>query len=1392
MEGCENSERRYNTRFRGIPRSIFTYARIGKKTGSKPNNLSSVEKHDFIYTKLGRSPRNSVSEQNEGKTDENELPKSGEHNYNASAPSKISNDFIYPKLGKKARLHDTPINEQHEVSKTREENNISTESNILDDFTCHKSWKKPRSHGSNSFSDHSDTSKSVESSNTNVPSKISDSFTISKLGEDTESQDGNLQQDFKNSDCKIDETVNNLSKISSDYNCSKLGRPQLQDNSPLCEFSDTSKHEKNNSAVLSKSCDYFVCPKSPTYNNSLNELPGASNPESNIITQSKPYNDLMYSKSGKNTSFDISSVKEQPDAKVENEPLHAKDKNSIQDSTDVENCNNESTNEFLENKLKHVRPHIHNLINEQKDLKSEIQKTENNPSFENRISDVIPNGLHYPNVEDCLLKPVENEESDKDDDDEITVIEPPPSTANDVGSGSRSVWIMSKEKLSWDNSSVASYNPKTKMFQCVVCQAVGFMSRIGEHYLGTHCNAKVFHCPQCTYSSAWWRCVRNHMNKNHGVFNAPASMWKNQPLLDEIMQLLQNLKYSVDCQDRVIRVAENSDKRYICPKCPYATDRRDLYNRHENIHREEKPFQCYICYKLFNRADHVKKHFCRIHKDYNYDINLIRRLPSKRSRIPLSPSFNGLASSSGVENNSTSSAPPISSSTTSTNSIPVTQSHLLNCLKGISPIPRHPKENDGLLYGAKNEERDGTPSIVPKYNSNLMSFLTQNSSFQKPYESPSFQKVIENSNFPKSIEGNFPKPVETSFQKSVDSSFPKSNENPGFLKQSENSNLQKPLENPNYQKPPENSNLSKSCDSPSFQKSSDSSGFQKLSENGGFQKPIENLSFQSSAEYLGLKKTLENSSCQKPFDSPCFQKEFEMFPQRINVLNNLKVNSIHSDSKVGSSVSFTFESDEPRKFYCPYCPWRGIDTWTLRLHISTHFKTYSCVLCDYKSAQETDLEVHLWESHRKRSCSKCNFLADSIILLDAHMKEVHGSKHQFTCRHCSQPFEVRSDMEAHCIFIHNQVLQECKQDGCDFCTTDPNILDCHRHERHGLPAISQETKSASENTLCLYCGCDFADSSSLSIHLQVFHENPLQLAAQRPLDPYCCAVCGHGTPSQQMMMEHMRIHTGQLLHCQAGEGCYFRSPYDSVLREHVLQLHSSDDGIIRCPHCGCRCSSRFSFVSHYQEHHHPFMCQLCEEVEHKHFTLANSPFNLNSSTKAFFPFSNQIQLSAKLAAQDKNCINTFSPKQKSDVAKETAGEESSRRSRKQSQPRKIVQGSRPADPASKDSVAPPPPTTTTTTTTTDVKNFQTGSSNRVNNFISLYAKKIRHLAQSPLLRCRFCIKCPLYFRNRKNHLLHTQWHCLKKHHCSKCIQTFSHRYQVLLHHRREHKILNLS
>ncbi|XP_024083161.1 protein charlatan isoform X2 [Cimex lectularius] len=228
-------------------------------------------------------------------------------------------------------------------------------------------------------------------------------------------------------------------------------------------------------------------------------------------------------------------------------------------------------------------------------------------------------------------------------------------------------WVSSEEVIPWTQSKIASYNNLQQLFRCNECECVGYLSRIAEHWLGTHANLRVFQCPQCPYASAWARCVRMHLARQHNIIpdqnlDPLATCWKENPVLEEVTKFLQRLKNKVELEARTSSVNNEEEgddddhefqpqeamdlessmnspqedanqpgvnKRYNCRYCPYATDRRDLYTRHENIHRDDKPFHCYICLKHFNRADHVKKHFVRMHRDVPYDINRIKREVNK-------------------------------------------------------------------------------------------------------------------------------------------------------------------------------------------------------------------------------------------------------------------------------------------------------------------------------------------------------------------------------------------------------------------------------------------------------------------------------------------------------------------------------------------------------------------------------------------------------------------------------------------------------------------------------------------------------------------------------------------------------------------------------------------
>lgn len=229
-------------------------------------------------------------------------------------------------------------------------------------------------------------------------------------------------------------------------------------------------------------------------------------------------------------------------------------------------------------------------------------------------------------------------------------------------------WVTSDETISWTTSKIGSYNADRKLFKCQECESVGLLSSVAEHWLGTHADVKVFQCPQCPYASAWARCIRIHMSRQHNVVadNGPTgqrtagrSPWKESPVLREVTGYLGRLKAAADkavaenmaatkaaaaaavtaaaaaaveSDDEMEISAADSEtqtaqKRFNCNYCPYATDRRDLHIRHENIHKDNKPFQCDVCQKQFTRADHVKKHYTRMHREYEYCLSRVKRDP---------------------------------------------------------------------------------------------------------------------------------------------------------------------------------------------------------------------------------------------------------------------------------------------------------------------------------------------------------------------------------------------------------------------------------------------------------------------------------------------------------------------------------------------------------------------------------------------------------------------------------------------------------------------------------------------------------------------------------------------------------------------------------------------
>ncbi|XP_055313876.1 protein charlatan [Sitodiplosis mosellana] len=133
------------------------------------------------------------------------------------------------------------------------------------------------------------------------------------------------------------------------------------------------------------------------------------------------------------------------------------------------------------------------------------------------------------------------------------------------------------------------------------------------------------------HSQKQFKNKKVEISENSMMLHSPNNLLPNESL--KSTNSMNGCTSGVPIQQTNASNGQTLQKRYNCSNCPYSTDRRDLFTRHENIHKEDKPFHCYVCLKQFNRADHVKKHFLRMHRGLNYDNGRTKRsLPQQKTK----------------------------------------------------------------------------------------------------------------------------------------------------------------------------------------------------------------------------------------------------------------------------------------------------------------------------------------------------------------------------------------------------------------------------------------------------------------------------------------------------------------------------------------------------------------------------------------------------------------------------------------------------------------------------------------------------------------------------------------------------------------------------------------
>ncbi|XP_020279959.1 zinc finger protein 431 isoform X2 [Pseudomyrmex gracilis] len=227
-------------------------------------------------------------------------------------------------------------------------------------------------------------------------------------------------------------------------------------------------------------------------------------------------------------------------------------------------------------------------------------------------------------------------------------------TGNGTDSCDDGNWIFEEEMFKGTDSRIAAYHPGKAAWRCEECgEIMNVMPReFADHFMENHSSRIVTDCrnrhSRVSYKDPQTDLTREEIilyleklrdkaerdgpkvpsrrTQETQTLPTPLSPVTPNFLLQELpsTSVPQHLQQNATTASSVMQPLNNAGKRYKCDHCNYGTDRRDLFTRHESIHKDDKPFQCEVCKKPFNRADHVKKHHERMHKEQLYDPSKIR------------------------------------------------------------------------------------------------------------------------------------------------------------------------------------------------------------------------------------------------------------------------------------------------------------------------------------------------------------------------------------------------------------------------------------------------------------------------------------------------------------------------------------------------------------------------------------------------------------------------------------------------------------------------------------------------------------------------------------------------------------------------------------------------
>jgi hypothetical protein len=656
-------------------------------------------------------------------------------------------------------------------------------------------------------------------------------------------------------------------------------------------------------------------------------------------------------------------------------------------------------------------------------------------------------------------------------------------------------WIASDESIPWTDSKIASYNSAQKLFRCNECECVGFLSRVAEHWLGTHANLRVFQCPQCPYASAWARCVRMHLARQHNVCPDPnqesLTLWKENPVLEEVTKYLERLKDVVEGEIAKNQEREESDEESHQnaistqtstppPESPHdqqsmspvdETEEAELQQEQlqdEEMHQHELHQQQLHQQELHQQELHQQEiqeqelhqqeleqqelHSQEIHQQQLHQQELHQQELHQQELHEQDLHQQELHQQE------------LHQQELHEQELHEQELHQQELEQEFHQQEMQQQELQEIdqqeLQGQEIQLPDGQITHVIEEHiqvpEEVANQLQQIAAAQHGEGHPQLQIVItqqENQDLPPTIQIQIapstdlaPHLVSTSQQtiplQQALSQTLASTLSQQVIAQAAQTVVNQPITRQIVVQQPTvvQSAITQTVAPPpttTITPSSRSKHTQSENSNSSSQKRYNCTFCHYATDRRDLYTRHENiHRDEKPFHCYICQKQFNradhvkkhflrMHRDTPYDINKIK-RTISKDASSSKSTIQYFPKPQPRpspvqvetvtvqnisvpgfttqkpedkksskrkpgekRYTCCYCTWSGMDNWCLKRHLNTHLKPYVCTLCEYKAARSERLATHVFKVHNKRACSRCSFLADDQSQLQLHQQQNH-------------------------------------------------------------------------------------------------------------------------------------------------------------------------------------------------------------------------------------------------------------------------------------------------------------------------------------------------------------------------------------------------------------------